>query len=58
MDPVEVGGFGKRDGCPLWQSDVSVVAVWSAFIIFNSRFDRWFVLGGSGAGPELKIYIL
>ena len=27
---------------------VFVAAVWLAFIIFNSRFDRWAVLGGPG----------
>ncbi len=30
-----------------------VAAVWLAFIIFNSRFDRWAVLGGSRAANSV-----
>ena len=61
-----------RDGGRGETKVIIVAAVWLAFIIFNSWFDRWAVLGGSGAassghfrpilggpggsGPELNIY--
>ena len=46
------GGIPKGPGGPRNHSNIDVAAVWLAFIIFNSRFDRWAVLGGSGAASS------
>ncbi len=35
-----------------YESYLFVAAVWLAFIIFESRFDRWAVLGWSGAASS------
>ncbi len=51
------GGIGRKSDPAHHKTQTTihaiyVAAVWSAFIILNSRFDRWVVLGGSGAASS------